>query len=99
MQGPLPGHPSDAPHIPVLIEAILRECAPITGVWLDGTLGAGGYTRDLLTAGGQQPGDGCRSGNQQCDEENEQDDFHTAHHDEGVSQSSRMPVNGQLSGQ
>ncbi len=51
MQGPLPGRPSDAPHIPVLIEAILRECAPISGVWLDGTLGAGGYTRDLLQAG------------------------------------------------
>jgi 16S rRNA (cytosine1402-N4)-methyltransferase len=51
MQGPLPGHPSDAPHIPVLIEAILRECAPVRGVWLDGTLGAGGYTRALLDAG------------------------------------------------
>lgn len=51
MQGPLPGHPSDAPHIPVLIDAILRECAPIRGVWLDGTLGAGGYTRELLKAG------------------------------------------------
>jgi 16S rRNA (cytosine1402-N4)-methyltransferase len=51
MQGPLPGHPSDAPHIPVLIDAILRECAPISGVWLDGTLGAGGYTRELLKAG------------------------------------------------
>jgi 16S rRNA (cytosine1402-N4)-methyltransferase len=34
-----------------LIDAILRECAPITGVWLDGTLGAGGYTRELLKAG------------------------------------------------
>jgi 16S rRNA (cytosine1402-N4)-methyltransferase len=34
-----------------LIDAILRECAPITGVWLDGTLGAGGYTRELLEAG------------------------------------------------
>ena len=49
MKGPLPGRPvpiqSDDPHVPVLIEAILRECAPVTGVWLDGTLGAGGYTR------------------------------------------------------
>jgi 16S rRNA (cytosine1402-N4)-methyltransferase len=34
-----------------LIDAILRECAPIRGVWLDGTLGAGGYTRELLKAG------------------------------------------------
>jgi len=51
MQGPLPGHPSETPHVPVLIDAILRECAPIRGVWLDGTLGAGGYTRELLKAG------------------------------------------------
>lgn len=61
MQGPLPrsreaGRPSDAPssdapHIPVLIGAILRECAPISGVWLDGTLGAAGYTRAFLDAG------------------------------------------------
>jgi 16S rRNA (cytosine1402-N4)-methyltransferase len=55
MLGPLPGHPPDplvnTPHVPVLIDAILRECAPITGVWLDGTLGAGGYTRELLKAG------------------------------------------------
>jgi 16S rRNA (cytosine1402-N4)-methyltransferase len=51
MKGPLPGHPSDDPHIPVLIEAILRECAPVGGVWLDGTLGAGGYARALLAAG------------------------------------------------
>jgi 16S rRNA (cytosine1402-N4)-methyltransferase len=51
MKGPLPGHPSDDPHIPVLIEAIVRECAPVGGVWLDGTLGAGGYTRALLAAG------------------------------------------------
>ncbi len=57
MKGPLPrslesGRPSnDDPHIPVLIEAILRDCAPVAGVWLDGTLGAGGYTRALLAAG------------------------------------------------
>jgi 16S rRNA (cytosine1402-N4)-methyltransferase len=42
------------PHIPVLIEAILRECAPVQGVWLDGTLGAGGYTRSLLAAGAER---------------------------------------------
>ncbi len=56
MKGPLPARPmpsqtSDDPHVPVLIEAILRECAPVSGVWLDGTLGAGGYTRALLAAG------------------------------------------------
>ncbi len=39
------------PHIPVLIDAILRACAPIEGVWLDGTFGAGGYTRAFLEAG------------------------------------------------
>lgn len=56
MKGPLPrssenGRPTDDLHIPVLIDAILRDCAPVTGVWLDGTLGAGGYTRALLAAG------------------------------------------------
>lgn len=40
-----------APHIPVLLEPILRLCTPIQGVWLDGTFGAGGYTRGLLDAG------------------------------------------------
>lgn len=39
------------PHIPVLIDAILRACGPIEGVWLDGTFGAGGYTRAFLDAG------------------------------------------------
>ncbi|WP_299548267.1 16S rRNA (cytosine(1402)-N(4))-methyltransferase RsmH [uncultured Tateyamaria sp.] len=39
------------PHIPVLIDAILQHCAPIEGAWLDGTFGAGGYTRALLEAG------------------------------------------------
>lgn len=56
MKGPLPGRPlpseqSDDPHIPVLIGAIVDACAPVSGVWLDGTLGAGGYTRALLAAG------------------------------------------------
>ncbi|WP_372886220.1 16S rRNA (cytosine(1402)-N(4))-methyltransferase RsmH [Shimia sp.] len=44
-------NPSEKPHIPVLLEPILRLCAPIRGVWLDGTFGAGGYTRGLLAAG------------------------------------------------
>ncbi|WP_299718768.1 16S rRNA (cytosine(1402)-N(4))-methyltransferase RsmH [uncultured Tateyamaria sp.] len=39
------------PHIPVLIDAILTQCAPIGGTWLDGTFGAGGYTRALFEAG------------------------------------------------
>lgn len=43
---------SDAPsHIPVLLEPIMAAIAPVTGVWLDGTFGAGGYTRALLDAG------------------------------------------------
>lgn len=40
-----------APHIPVLLRPLLDACAPVTGRWLDGTFGAGGYTRGLLTAG------------------------------------------------
>lgn len=42
---------SDAPHIPVLLRPLLRECAPIAGRWLDGTFGAGGYTKGLIEAG------------------------------------------------
>ena len=40
-----------APHVPVLLAPILRAVAPVGGVWLDGTFGAGGYTRALLDAG------------------------------------------------
>lgn len=39
------------PHIPVLLPAILKAVAPVEGIWLDGTFGAGGYTRGLLDAG------------------------------------------------
>jgi 16S rRNA (cytosine1402-N4)-methyltransferase len=39
------------PHIPVLINSILKACGPIEGRWLDGTFGAGGYTKHLLDAG------------------------------------------------
>ncbi|MFT5639633.1 MAG: 16S rRNA (cytosine1402-N4)-methyltransferase, partial [Paracoccaceae bacterium] len=43
---------SDAPsHIPVLLEPIMKAIAPVHGFWLDGTFGAGGYTRALLDAG------------------------------------------------
>ncbi len=41
----------NAPHIPVLLSPILAHVAPVTGVWLDGTFGAGGYSRGLLDAG------------------------------------------------
>lgn len=40
-----------APHIPVLLRPLLEAVAPVSGVWLDGTFGAGGYTRGLLAAG------------------------------------------------
>lgn len=39
------------PHVPVLIGPLIAACAPISGTWLDGTFGAGGYTRALLAAG------------------------------------------------
>lgn len=47
---------SDAsdPHIPVLLRPLLAAVSPVSGVWLDGTFGAGGYTRGLLEAGADQ---------------------------------------------
>ncbi|WP_438986045.1 16S rRNA (cytosine(1402)-N(4))-methyltransferase RsmH [Marivivens donghaensis] len=42
--------PTD-PHIPVLIRPLIRAVSPVSGVWLDGTFGAGGHTRALLEAG------------------------------------------------
>ena len=38
-------------HVPVLLGPLLAAVAPVAGVWLDGTLGAGGYARGLLEAG------------------------------------------------
>ncbi len=43
--------PDHDPHIPVLLQPLLRLCSPIQGVWLDGTFGNGGYTRGLLAEG------------------------------------------------
>ncbi|AGI70994.1 S-adenosyl-L-methionine-dependent methyltransferase MraW [Octadecabacter arcticus 238] len=40
-----------APHIPVLIGPLIAACSPISGTWLDGTFGVGGYTQRLLDAG------------------------------------------------
>jgi len=40
-----------SPHIPVLLGPILEAVAPVEGIWLDGTFGAGGYTRGLIDAG------------------------------------------------
>ena len=45
---PLPGR---QPHVPVLLRPLLAAVAPVSGVWLDGTFGAGGYARGLLDAG------------------------------------------------
>lgn len=44
----------NAPHIPVLLEPLLRHVAPVSGLWVDGTFGAGGYARGLLDAGADQ---------------------------------------------
>ncbi|MEY3307456.1 MAG: hypothetical protein RLZZ413_1494 [Pseudomonadota bacterium] len=48
-----PSGPADArpPHVPVLLRPLLAAVAPVTGTWLDGTFGAGGYARGLLDAG------------------------------------------------
>ncbi len=43
--------PSTDPHIPVLLAPLLRAVAPVSGVWVDGTFGAGGYARGLIEAG------------------------------------------------
>lgn len=43
--------PGRQPHIPVLLRPLLAAVAPVQGVWLDGTFGAGGYARGLLAAG------------------------------------------------
>jgi 16S rRNA (cytosine1402-N4)-methyltransferase len=40
-----------SPHIPVLIRPLIAAVSPVSGVWLDGTFGNGGYTRELLDAG------------------------------------------------
>jgi 16S rRNA (cytosine1402-N4)-methyltransferase len=45
---------TDAPHVPVLLEPILKAIAPVKGRWIDGTFGAGGYARALLDAGATQ---------------------------------------------
>lgn len=45
---------NETPHVPVLIGPLIKAVSPVSGTWLDGTLGAGGYTRHLLTAGAEQ---------------------------------------------
>ena len=48
---PLIADADRAPHTPVLLRPILAAVTPVSGLWLDGTFGAGGYTRGLLEAG------------------------------------------------
>ncbi|SPH18726.1 Ribosomal RNA small subunit methyltransferase H [Defluviimonas aquaemixtae] len=43
--------PDPAPHIPVLLGPLLEAVVPVSGLWVDGTFGAGGYARGLLEAG------------------------------------------------
>jgi len=46
-----PPIPLYASHVPVLLDPILDAIQPVSGIWLDGTFGAGGYSRALLEAG------------------------------------------------
>lgn len=39
------------PHIPVLLTPLLAAVSPVSGTWVDGTFGAGGYARGLVQAG------------------------------------------------
>jgi 16S rRNA (cytosine1402-N4)-methyltransferase len=54
MTGDRAASPGGAPHVPVLLRALLAAVAPVRGVWLDGTFGAGGYARGLLEAGAER---------------------------------------------
>lgn len=45
---------ANPPHIPVLIDPLIAACTPVEGTWLDGTFGAGGYTKRLLDAGAEK---------------------------------------------
>ncbi|MCB2109837.1 MAG: 16S rRNA (cytosine(1402)-N(4))-methyltransferase RsmH [Rhodobacteraceae bacterium] len=46
--------PDPTPHVPVLLAPLLAAVAPVSGVWVDGTFGAGGYARGLLEAGARR---------------------------------------------
>lgn len=43
--------PDAKPHIPVLLRPLIKAVSPVSGVWIDGTFGAGGYARGLVAAG------------------------------------------------
>jgi 16S rRNA (cytosine1402-N4)-methyltransferase len=47
--------PPAAPHIPVLLDEVMAALAPVEGgIFVDGTFGAGGYSRALLERGAAQ---------------------------------------------
>lgn len=51
MPGPV-GSEQSAPHVPVLLDEVLAALSPLDGARIvDGTFGAGGYSRALLAAG------------------------------------------------
>ncbi|MGE4611385.1 MAG: 16S rRNA (cytosine(1402)-N(4))-methyltransferase RsmH [Paracoccaceae bacterium] len=45
---------TETPHVPVLLDPIMDRISPLSGVWLDGTFGAGGYARAILDAGAER---------------------------------------------
>ncbi len=54
--GPIANHIDDGPirHVPVLRDEAIASLAPVPGrLYIDGTFGAGGYSRVLLEAGGE----------------------------------------------
>ncbi len=47
------GHAADDRHVPVMLSEVIDLLAPAAGgIFIDGTFGAGGYTRAILAAGG-----------------------------------------------
>ncbi|MFZ1660905.1 MAG: 16S rRNA (cytosine(1402)-N(4))-methyltransferase RsmH [Paracoccaceae bacterium] len=51
MAVPKPDNTQTDAHVPVLLRPLLEAVAPVSGIWVDGTFGAGGYARGLLAAG------------------------------------------------
>ncbi len=50
----VPGERQPTGHVPVLLGTFLKEISPVAGCWIDGTLGAGGFTRALLDNGAER---------------------------------------------